>query len=267
MSMNTTDTTPLGRRLVIAFARWAYWPADPRDRAPLYITAIVMLAMACADHYSSTNSGAAAFLFYWPAGVALTAPIVRAVLLAVRSPDPIYHVEPTRRRTLTIGGLLCAWPIAVYLQSLSLVRFDWVLAYLTVPIVATLVGIPRGRATLTGARPGSLDYLGEMRAWMGSLFAGTAPPHQTMDPPPQDIPWEEEPPHVPPMPDSLAWAYGVLDLPQTATLAEAQAAYRDMAKQRHPDHATDPADRIKREERMTRLNAAWELIQKHHGVA
>jgi curved DNA-binding protein CbpA len=55
------------------------------------------------------------------------------------------------------------------------------------------------------------------------------------------------------------------DLPQTATLAEAQTAYRRIAKERHPDQATDPADRINREERMTRLNAAWELIEKHHG--
>jgi len=37
--------------------------------------------------------------------------------------------------------------------------------------------------------------------------------------------------------------------------------------ERHPDHATDPADRIRREERMNRLNAAWELVRKHYSAA
>jgi len=267
--MNTTNTTPLVRRLLIAFARWAYWPDDPRDRAPLYVTAIVMLAMACADQTTRTTAGAAAFVFYWPVGVLLAAPIVRAALLTIRSTNPTFHVESLRRRTVIIAGFLCAYAIVIYVQSLSIARLDWALAYVTLPIVGLLVGAPIIRAALTGEQPGTRNYLGEVRAWIGSvpLFGGTAPqPHATNERPPQDIPWEdEEPPHTEPMPDSIAWAYGVLDLPQTATLDEAQAAYRRLAKERHPDQATNPADRIKREERMTRLNAAWELIEKHHG--
>jgi len=274
MSMNTTDTTPLAHRLVIAFARWAYWPADPRQRAPLYLTALALLAVACADQTTRASSGPAAFLIYWPVAVFLITPIVRAAQIALTT--PLYRGQRPRGLRLVpllVAGWLCLHVIGEYTHTLSIADLDGTLAPVDLPLVALLAGVPIAHTIITGAHPQTRNYLDEFRTWIGStpLFGGTAPPQPGPNPyeqPEQNIPWEtNETAQTPPIPDNLAWAYGVLDLPQTATLAEAQTAYRHLAKERHPDQATDPTDRIKREERMTRLNAAWELIEKHHGTA
>jgi len=271
--MNTTNTAPLVR-LLITFARWAYWPDDPRQRAPLYVTALALLAVACADQTTRASSGPAAFLIYWPISIMLLMPIVRAAQLALTT--PLYLVQrPTGLRlvALLVAAWLCLHVIGEYTHTLSIADLDATLVPVDLPLVALLAGVPIAHTIITGAQPQTRNYLDEFRTWVGSipLFGGTTPPHSNSDPygqPEQEIPWEtNETAQAPPMPDNLAWAYGVLDLPQTATLDEAQAAYRRLAMERHPDHATDPADRIRREERMTRLNAAWELVKNHHGTA
>jgi len=269
--MNTTDTAPVARRLLIAFARWAYWPADPRQRAPLYVTALALLAVACADQTTRASSGPAAFLIYWPISIMLLLPIVRAAQLALTT--PLYRVQrPTGLRlvALLVAGWLCLHVIGEYTHTLSIADLDATLVPVDLPLVALLAGVPIAHTIITGAQPQTRNYLDEFRTWIASvpLFGGTAPPRSNSDPygqPEQDIPWEtNETTQAPPMPDNLAWAYEILGLTESAPYVVAQAAYKALAKTYHPDLATDPVDRIKREEIMTRLNAAWELIEKHH---
>jgi len=221
--MNTTDTTPLARRLVIAFARWAYWPADPRQRAPLYVTALALLAVACADQTTRASSGPAAFLIYWPISIMLLMPIVRAAQLALTT--PLYRVQrPTGLRlvALLIAGWLCLHVIGEYTHTLSIADLDATLVPVDLPLVALLAGVPIAHTLITGAQPQTRDYLGEFRAWMESipLFGGTAPPQPGPNPyeqPEQEIPWEtNETAQTPPIPDTLAWAYDVLGLTESA---------------------------------------------------
>jgi len=103
--MNTTDGTPLARRLIVAFARWAYWPADPRQRAPLYLTALALLAVACADQTTRASSGPAAFLIYWPVAVFLITPIVRAAQIALTT--PLYRGQRPRGLRLVPRRSIC----------------------------------------------------------------------------------------------------------------------------------------------------------------
>ena len=55
------------------------------------------------------------------------------------------------------------------------------------------------------------------------------------------------------VPTGLLEAFGRLDLPPEATLAEARSRYRELARRLHPDAAG-------RTEDMAALNAAWEQV-------
>jgi len=268
--MNTTNTAPLVR-LLITFARWAYWPDDPRQRAPLYVTALALLAVACADQTTRASSGPAAFLIYWPISIMLLMPIVRAAQLALTT--PLYLVQrPTGLRlvALLVAAWLCLHVIGEYTHTLSIADLDATLVPVDLPLVALLAGVPIAHTIITGAQPQTRNYLDEFRTWVGSipLFGGTTPPHSNSDPygqPEQEIPWEtNETAQAPPMPNNLAWAYEILGLTESAPYVVAQAAYKALAKTYHPDLATDPANRIKCEETMTRLNTAWDIIEKDH---
>ena len=65
---------------------------------------------------------------------------------------------------------------------------------------------------------------------------------------------------VGPPPPGDPWA--ALGLPGTATVAEAERAYRRLAKHHHPDAAgDDPARRADAEQRMVELNAAIAAVR------
>jgi hypothetical protein len=57
-------------------------------------------------------------------------------------------------------------------------------------------------------------------------------------------------------PDSVATAFDRLDLPPTATEAEVRAAYRDRAKETHPDRGGD-------EEAFRRVHEAYATAREH----
>ena len=62
--------------------------------------------------------------------------------------------------------------------------------------------------------------------------------------------------------DTLAEAYAILGVDSSDSLEEIGAVYRAKIKFNHPDGAQDPQEKRSREERSSRLNSAWDMIEK-----
>ncbi len=69
------------------------------------------------------------------------------------------------------------------------------------------------------------------------------------------------------MPRSVAEAYSVLGINPDAAPAAAKKLIDALRMSWHPDHARDEADRVRREERMKQINAAWDLINGRRAAA
>ncbi len=67
--------------------------------------------------------------------------------------------------------------------------------------------------------------------------------------------------YAPGMPQSVAEAYRVLGINAAAEPAVTKKLVDALRMSWHPDYARDNADRIKREDRMKQINAAWDLIK------
>lgn len=265
--------------------RWAYWPPTPRERSPLYVTAIVLLAAALVDHFSRLSTGAAAYFVFWPLSYILAAPLVRIVSYVSTKNDPIFHAGPLRRTVFIVASVLWAIAALAYIITPAIDALDFILCFVTPLSAVLLLGVPIVAAMLTGAQPGTPNYVSEAHEWVNQVRAwlGTFPlssTHQPQGPDPdewidpnaeptqdntqntQDIPRDEPPP--PPELHTYPWACQVLDVSGTATYEYIQAAYRQLANDYHPDRATNPRDAVEREEAMTRINVAWGIIKSHH---
>jgi DnaJ-like protein len=71
---------------------------------------------------------------------------------------------------------------------------------------------------------------------------------------------------------ALMNAYGLLEVPYTATTGEIRRAFRQLASLHHPDKFPEgSSDRDRATERMIQLNAAYELIRdaplRHHRIS
>lgn len=74
------------------------------------------------------------------------------------------------------------------------------------------------------------------------------------------------PPHqTPPPPRETLSPFGAMYLRDNAPDEVVDAAYRALAKLRHPDYACDDDDRQQRTEAMKRLNTAYEACKKARG--
>ena len=65
--------------------------------------------------------------------------------------------------------------------------------------------------------------------------------------------------------DKLAEAYADLRVDASDSLEEIGAVYRAKIKHNHPDGVQDLEEKRSREERSSRLNGAWGLIEKARG--
>ncbi len=54
--------------------------------------------------------------------------------------------------------------------------------------------------------------------------------------------------------------YATLRVPETASTEQIRAAYRNRARQLHPDRMVDPADRNRAGARMSAINEAWRVL-------
>ena len=70
----------------------------------------------------------------------------------------------------------------------------------------------------------------------------------------------QAPPHPPhsPIPRREPTLYDVLEVSPRASVETIEAAYKSLAKRYHPDRNPDPAA----EERMKKITAAWDVLQK-----
>lgn len=66
--------------------------------------------------------------------------------------------------------------------------------------------------------------------------------------------------------DGLAEAYATLGVDSSDSLDEIGAVYRAKIKFNHPDGVQDLQEKSLREERSSRLNGAWDLIEKGRGA-
>ena len=66
--------------------------------------------------------------------------------------------------------------------------------------------------------------------------------------------------------DTLAEAYATLGVNPSDSLDEIGAVYRAKIKFNHPDGVQDPQEKRVREERSSRLNGAWGLVEKARGA-
>ena len=65
--------------------------------------------------------------------------------------------------------------------------------------------------------------------------------------------------------DDLAESYAIIGVEGSASLNEIGDVYRAKIKHNHPDGVKDPEEKLAREDRVKRLNGAYELIQKARG--
>lgn len=295
--MNSHDDGPS----ITSMIQWAYWPSTPTDRSPLYVTAIVLLAAALVDHYSRLTTGAAAFLFFWPLSYLLAAPLVRLTLYAATTHAPAFQRPGLRRTLFIIASILWSVSLLAYVLIPAIDALDFLLFFVTPLSAALLIGVPTAIAKITGTEPGTRNYVTEAHGWIGETYAWlqtfplfhTSTPqtpstdekleddwidpyeqtgpntqeNQEPEPSTQDIPWNESwntTPPPEPQPNTYSWACQILGISETATYKEAQEAYRKLAGEHHPDHATSPADSIKREETMIRINHAWGVMKDHY---
>jgi hypothetical protein len=77
---------------------------------------------------------------------------------------------------------------------------------------------------------------------------------------------QQEQPKPPPQRETLS-SFGAMYLRDNAPNEVVDAAYRALAKMRHPDLARDDVDRRERTEAMKRLNTAYEACKKGRGRA
>jgi len=284
--MNPKDDKPS----ISSMIRWAYWPATPNERGPLYATAIVLLAAALVDRFSRLSTGAAAFFVFWPLSYLLVAPLVRTALHAATKNDAIFHKGPLRRTVFIVVGLLWAFTALGFVLTPAISTLDDVLFFVTPLSLALLAGVPIAAAMLTGAQPGTPNYINAAHGWIGEVerwlrtfplsvkdkpeepeklkdewYDPHAKPPLSEDPEDQNIPWDEqEEPFSPPEIHTYPWACQVLNVSETTTYDQIQAAYRLLAQQHHPDLATSPRDAAERADTMTRINVAWGIIKSHH---
>ncbi|NJR69769.1 MAG: J domain-containing protein [Synechococcales cyanobacterium CRU_2_2] len=57
--------------------------------------------------------------------------------------------------------------------------------------------------------------------------------------------------------------YTILGITQNATLEDVKQAYRRLARSWHPDRFTDPQEKEVAEEKIKRINAAYEYLKAH----
>jgi len=178
-----------------------------------------------------------------------------------------------------------------YVLTPAIDALDFLLFFVTPLSAALLIGVPTTVAKITGTGPGTRNYVTEAHGWIGEIHAWlqtfplfhTPPPQtpsseekaeddwieyepdakqeQEQETETQEIPWDNDPPPPPEM-FTYSWACEILHVPDDAPYEHIQAAYRLLAQQHHPDRATNPRDAAEREDTMSRINAAWEIIKK-----
>ena len=69
------------------------------------------------------------------------------------------------------------------------------------------------------------------------------------------------------MPQSIGEAYRILGINPDAAPQIAKKLVDALRMSWHPDHARDEPDRLRREERMKQINAAWDMIKSQRVAA